>query len=269
MCDQEEITKDRKMLLRSIYEVAKKERNPKYLSVWRSICQETNKFVADEPEIKNKVSFAQKPIPEYKYDIGRRILTTLGKYIRKNHKRVSVKLNDQELDKFVSKVIAQLTDINSQFKILRGEKLLEAYKNDHGVSTCMTGPSKTPYIMLYVENPKNVGLLVTPTARALIWKSDQGKTLIDRVYCSGYTDYELYRKYAKQNNCVLLDEHINKRNPKGFTVTLNKARNNQFPYCDILCHFCFKGKNKIVLYSKEPKKWDGFLDSTYGGFDND
>ena len=100
--------------------------------------------------------------------------------------------------------MSNLADEDTHFSFLEGLDIVDFYKKaDEKSHSCMTG-GHAQKTMLYADNPERVKLLIFDdfVARALVWKDDDGKTLLDRIYPNGGHHIDLYLKYAKKNDWI-------------------------------------------------------------------
>ena len=76
-------------------------------------------------------------------------------------------------------------------KLLSGEEITEAYRDEIGSHSCMTGPSfkRQRDVRFYAHHPTRIQLVLFPFeranggyARALLWKLDDDTYMLDRVY---------------------------------------------------------------------------------------
>lgn len=164
------------------------------------------------------------------YRDGKKVMrTTLGKYMSR---RMKIELTPH-VEKAVAKVVIDMhgrkkPDIDlSEFEILRGGAVKEAYDSEVGGSSCMTRCYHTTF---YTEIPDKVGLLVWQRrrARALIWTCDDGTLLIDKIY-SGEPARCLsaYSAWAKANKALCVWQRPKRL--KSLKVTVGKVLQE---YCD-------------------------------------
>lgn len=78
---------------------------------------------------------------------------------------------------------------NYEFEIVNGTKIIDAYRT--GPSSCMSRPcyDEDSPVKWYAINPKTVSLLrikrgLSYVGRALLWNTDQGTKVLDRIYPS-------------------------------------------------------------------------------------
>ena len=278
----ESIIKARRDLLGAMRKVAQ-VKDERFLSVYRSVCQRRDLFVAQSKSIPNRVSYAQKP--DLKFNIRNRVRTTLGRYLNRHHYKIlydkGIRNNDLEI--FVGEVIADLTKTEESLKLLRGEEIEEAYRNEIGGHSCMTG-NQAAYIKLYADNPDRIELLILNdlSARALIWKADDNTRLMDRIYPNSGQHISLYIKWARENNVLIrttqgliyddtyfvhpqTSEYITEK----YFITLNPSSNNMYPYMDTFKYGRKNEDENKVILSNIHGDHTVVLTRTNGGWDED
>ena len=104
-------------------------------------------------------------------------------------------LVDQDFEVFNNEMTARTKNDGKVWKVIHGEEIRDAYHSTgYAANTgtlrysCMSGKEAQKYLDIYVKNPDKVGLLVLYNAqnelvgRALVWKTLQDNTYMDRVY---------------------------------------------------------------------------------------
>jgi hypothetical protein len=132
-----------------------------------------------------------------------RVDVSIAKYIRRNLKINDKVVSDSDLDNFTSLMKISEFDRNSilkEIEILRGAQLVDFYKTTK-IHSCMTGKDNSKYVELYGKNSASVGLVTyKDEARALIWKTNNKKIYIDRIYSNSLFGRLFIKKYAIVNN---------------------------------------------------------------------
>lgn len=172
--------------------------HPDFQPLYTQIKQNANRhylsWSLDDP---CQISYSRPGV--HRHDYRKRTKTTLGRYIRR---QLAFPCDDQDLDLFVRKTCAHV-DVFFRFTTVRGEDIREAYRDKIGGHSCMTGDSADQKLDLYVHNTDKVSLLVyrddRMTARALVWKTDDGATCMDRIYPNDGYHVEFFHAYAKNN----------------------------------------------------------------------
>lgn len=144
-----------------------------------------------------------------------------------------------------------LANTRYTFELVDGEALWHTYRD--GPQSCMKG--KKSQSMLYWSNPDKVKILRIYdqgkfTGRALVWLTDQGETVMDRVYPGNGTLAYAARAYAKSQgwNYKTFDsvgEDFAEKKP--YTVTLKHVTNRRLPYLDSFSRLVESTPTHLVL----------------------
>lgn len=179
---------------------------------------------------------------------------------------ISVTASDIEkfTNEFISAVKMSRADEDSVMEIVNGPDIsywynYENYQTTMGKlgSSCMSSPEAANYYMdIYTKNPDKVSLLILKNkenkliGRALLWKLDDGKTFMDRIYTSSDSDDNLFVNYAIKNEFIYRNTSagsysyfINgqKLDSHNMEVTLSKYEFQQYPYLDTFIYLCTGG----------------------------
>lgn len=211
------------------------------------------------------VSYAR--TPDDKYDSGRRVRTTLQRYIRRTIGIDQAKLPDHILDRICQPVFAkEMAECADKFTILRGDDVVQAYLDEVGGESCMTG-GDGKVVELYGLNPDKVGMLVYDgEARALVWNTDEGVTVLDRVYPHGGIYSTVMEEYARLNGWVWRtggSDYDGMTLSDGNYYKVTVKWNEFFPYMDTFKWATVKGKQAILSNGRD--SYDYVLDCTDGG----
>ena len=188
-----------------------------------------------------------------------RVITTLGRYIRRHLQITTEHLSEAELDfigKNVGRLLFDTKAIETNMVQLTGVDIEKHYQTTD-THSCMVG-SHAWKVRLYTLNPDKVSLLVYgKKVRALLWTCDDGTKVLDRIYPAGVAEVEYIRKWAEIKGYVLrvnadrapsssISEPLSDNSVKTLTVKFGDS----FPYLDT---FRFIGKlnkeNKTVILS--------------------
>lgn len=220
-----DLTNRRGTLLNGLHYGVKKF--PQFFDIYSYIINDENSYVAQSSDDFSNISYATKP--EYKLNNNKRTKTTLGRYIKRKCTDLLIKntINDKQLEEFVAVVLSHFPEL-MDFTILKGRDIETAYYNGLGDTSCMTGCC-AEFTRVYTDNPDKVGLLTLKNySRALIWKTDEGRTLIDRIYPNSGQHIALYEKYAKDNKFGIREHH-------------------GIPYEDVRFKFKIKLENLLII----------------------
>lgn len=195
----------------------------------------------------------------------------IGRFVRK----ISDKYKPEEIEEFG--IMFKTFFIGDSIKpiILKGENLRKSYLSENTLGTlgdftenCMSFKHCQPYLDLYVKNPDKVSLAVIKNqddkvvARALLWVTDSGITVMDKVYSVDKTFKKILQKWAsdmgyyyrakddvKPYNATLFINNGNLVDMK-FQITLNNYNLMAYPFLDTFCYMDEFG----ILYNYIPDK---------------
>lgn len=215
-------------------------------------------YLAHSHDEANAVSYAR--CKSMKFLPERRTKTTLGRYIRRQYPDVVIK--EEFLEQFVAKVMADLMPVDSKFKMISGPYIKQAYQDEIGGESCMTGDDSNK-VKIYAINPDVVSMLVYDdgemTGRCLVWKTDQGHTVTDRIYPNSGRHIAEYEKYISEqgwhrrsdNRAPSCSQYIVGLEHERLSVTLKVPDPPIWPYIDTFAYYGSRDidydNNKITL----------------------
>jgi hypothetical protein len=187
-------------------------------------------------------------------DHKKRIRTSLGRYLNRQENLKNGAQMENACNAAMA-AIAHFYPISCQFSILRGEELMDAYKNNVGGGSCMSGsdPYRQKCLGFYANNPDRVGLLVwgKKRGRALIWTLPEGGYYIDRIYSGDGNAYQAYEAWAKENGVLFSYEAAipgtKNISSKPCQFEMEWENNGELPYFDTLDNL---GGGKFSLGSR-------------------
>jgi len=213
----------------------------------------------------------------------------VGKLLRAMAKASGEKFTDAEIEETVNKYKAawdRRRDAFRNFEVVQGDDIAYWYNRENYVpsvrttlaNSCMRAKPSWVFT-IYTANPEVCSLVILkseedPTkieGRALLWRTDQGFTFMDRAYYTKESHVELFRQYAHKNGWYHKSRNDSDHNesaigPNGereyeINVTVKDAQLSHFPYMDTIK---FLVGNRLT--NDEESHWDKMLDSTGGGF---
>lgn len=212
----------------------------------------------------------------------------IGRFTRRVISSANIRIvnMDSQIEDFVNSYKStydSIRDGDSRFELVSGEDirkwyLVSRYEKDSGQlgNSCMRKEHCQKFFNIYTENPNQVSLLILKSkedpskicGRALVWKSIDGKVLMDRVYTIRDSDYLLFRNYAISNSW-LSGSDLSFTDLNRTVVQLDKWKFDYYPYMDT-----FKILNhKTGTLSPNEDLWPGTdlwkLEDTMGGHDDD
>ena len=197
----------------------------------------------------------------------------VGRLIRK----ISDTFSQEDVATFVNAYKANSLKKSIEPIIVRGESVNASYLDSNYESergdmehNCMKSKTCQPFLSVYSKNPDKVGAVVILNndskikARALIWNTDQGDTVMDKIYSTEPQLKEVLHKWADKNNIAYrakddskpINSHIFMKNgveyEKEYTITLDNYQFNSYPYLDTFLFLTEDG----VLHNTTPKDVD-------------
>jgi len=208
--------------------------------------------------------YIDKRLDKY-WNIPRTPNYSFGRWVRHYLKDVlNLTFNDKDVEELVNDY-KSIYDIifsnNYEFKLVKGEEIRENYlvKNyllESGQlgNSCMRYEKCQKYLNIYIENPNVCSLLVMKSGdkvkgRALVWKLEDGKTFMDRVYTIYDSDVKLFENWASTNNIDLSRSSFT----SNISVKLEKSNFDFYPYMDTL-KYLNRDENTLsntVLYDEK------------------
>ena len=190
-------------------------------------------------------------------------------------KKLKPKLTDKELEEQVISYRAAFKIIvlgeGKNLDIVTGEDIRHWYLEDRYArssgdeensdlhNSCMRYDDCQCLFNMYCENPDKIALAVYTDendkllGRALVWKLDNGKVYMDRIYAVDYAIQKIMKDYAETNNMLSYYGR-----PGTMKVTLPKDYGgkhrppNGNPYMDTFYFAIVDNNNKYYLSNHEP-----------------
>lgn len=217
----------------------------------------------------------------------------VGRGVRSLLNSSKSKFTDKEIEEFVNQykaVIDKLNDKFSNFEVVKGDSIAYWYKYTNYLheqshkgtlgSSCMSDVDDD-YFDMYCQNPDKISLVIYKSpendlkilGRALLWKLDDDKMFMDRIYVYNDSDVELFRQYAKENKWYCKYYNNSTANPSAIspdgdvvklnlTILIKRGGYDNYPYLDTFKYYN-KGSGKI---STIKNSGDYTLEDTEGHF---
>ncbi len=228
-------------------------------------------YLAESIDVPGRVAFARAGIA--KYNTRQRKRTTLARYINRQYRGADIA--ETTIEKFAYLVQSKLVKIPDRFRVLTGDAIVDAYECEVGGHSCMTGDDHDESLVQVYGCNDNVSLLVYQdekiTARALLWTTDGGKRVLDRIYPNSGYHIDLFSVWCVENDVLqrvgnsLPHRDMNITGGGEHLVTLNASDNQCWPFMDTF-RFTDSDSDCITL-----SNWEGqntyCLESTTGGID--
>jgi len=176
---------------------------------------------------------------------GQRMKTKTGRFLSKKLKLSSFGLTEQQIQNFTQKINDGLFSGKTIIKLCKGAEITENYREEIGGHSCMTGEC-ADYTKLYEQNPDKIQQLVikqvNDSARAIVYKLDNGKFLMSRVYATCELLKDKMVEYAEKHNWfyqrgshfICNKSVCDKNDYQQFIVSGLKYRDGEIPYFDSL-----------------------------------
>lgn len=206
-----------------------------------------------------------------------RNIIKIGRLIRAILTTAKVPFTDKEVEEFVNSYKAaydMMHDAFLKFKLVNGDEIthwyhINQYETDESTlgGSCMADVPPN-WLDIYSKNPSVCSLLILFSdngyiingkyeskkikGRALVWKTDQGETFMDRVYYNNDSDVSLFKSYAfdkgwwcratqnSGNNFNITNGSVSK--VAEYSVKLDNAKFDNYPYVDSLRLINFEDK---------------------------
>jgi len=200
----------------------------------------------------------------------------IGKLI---HKLYPDKYDEQTLENFINLYKSIIRENKIYFKIFKGKNIINWYnwKNTTPKGTlsksCMRYERCLNYLNLYTSNPEKIFLLVlfeknNPQiiGRALLWKLDDDRMLMDRIYTANDSDKNNFIRYSIDNGIFLTKNDDDKYGINNINIELKPFDYTFYPFLDTLD--LYQPENGIIsdtikYMDKEKKIY--ILDDVFGG----
>lgn len=170
-------------------------------------------------------------------------------------KKLNPDLSDKQIEDFVDAYKAEC-EAEVKIEVVTGDKISywyheKRYKKGGGSlnNSCMRYDHTQSQVRFYDSFPDRIALAIYVKdgllhARALIWKLDDGRVYMDRIFSvSGAATVQL-QKYASKNNMLMYKNRGNHT----FSVTLETGK-TLFPYFDTFYNHRRSGKNLILYHN--------------------
>lgn len=226
----------------------------------------------------------------------------IGRIARALIEAAGEKIADKDVENFVNKFKSAYDILNNsfaRFNLVQGKDISywynsEHYQNSNGSlgGSCMSGVDGD-YFDIYVKNPEVCNLLVlyseggelkgdkysskTICGRALIWKTDEGEVVMDRIYSNFDNDINLFRDFAVKNKwwyktaagysgSDLQVSNGSVTKTPVYVITLKKTGFDNYPYMDTF--FYMNSSDKKLSNDKEIIDADRMMNDTGGSYEN-
>jgi len=272
--ERTDIIRARVRLLHCLRKVRKNEEFAGFTPIINDIINNRRQdYVAFSTERSGKIAYSGKKV--HKHDNRRRARTTLHRYIIRNYRNYLIHnyISERDVELFTAKVCSYTSNVKD-FQLVTGMDIESAYEQELGEHSCMTG-EMAYLVRIYCENPDKVALLTFDTGfhsgRALIWTTNCGTKIMDRIYPNDDVVKNAFKDYAQNKGWVSrrynnLDasDHVELTDDGTYEVTLSSST-NRWPYMDTF-KFASGDESHATLSNERQFYHVARLESTQGSF---
>lgn len=171
---------------------------------------------------------------------------------RKCKLNAGASLDDEQIRILAEKINSLLwTDEElNNIELIRGEAITEAYENEVGGSSCMTGCNSS-YTGLYASNPTRFEMLIirsgNDSARAIIHKLDNGQKLLGTIYTTAEHLFDMMKNYADEQDWIVRTSYDG--NKSSWIMSGLHFCDGEIPYMDVLTNGEINGNLLTVSYN--------------------
>lgn len=148
----------------------------------------------------------------------------VGKMLRKLKPTIEAKELEELVIKYKEAYNFIIEGGGRNIDVVTGENIRYWYSNLHYAklpsnsysselwNSCMSAPQTGKVLNLYCENPDKIALCIYINeedklmARALVWKIDNGKVYMDRIYANSPEQKQALINYARENGMIIHNE---------------------------------------------------------------
>jgi hypothetical protein len=174
----------------------------------------------------------------------------------------NISITDSDIEKFTNEYVSYVkmnrSDETSHIIEVKGQDIRYWYNSNNYQSnmgklgnSCMSHEECSEYLNIYVDNIDVISLLILKNkneklvGRALLWKLDDGRMFMDRIYTTNDSDDNIFINYAIEKGYIYRNTSNQKIKyykdgkeiPKEqMVVTLKYEEYEYYPYIDTLCY---------------------------------
>ena len=246
--------------------------------------------------------------------VSNRVSIKIGRLVRSIMTKNSIEFVEKDIEDFVNQYKSSFdVSINAManFKIVTGKEISYWYNEKNYESqgstlgnSCMKDVPPS-YFDLYTKN-SNCSLLILYSnqfrnfkfvkdsegvpkfeskkicGRALVWKTDEGDTVMDRIYTNRDSDISLFKKFAQERGWIYKtsqDSYYHSQLTDGktfftkkYSISLDEVEFEKYPYLDTM-QFIYKWDKKIsnrdtIYLNGRSIISNGILTSTKGSIES-
>lgn len=176
-------------------------------------------------------------------------------------------LNDEQIRILAEKINGLLWTVDelNDVELVRGKAITEAYYNEVGGSSCMTGCNSS-HTRLYEVNPTRFEMLIirsnNDSARAIVHKLDNGRKLMGVVYTTAEHLLGMMENYADSQGWLTCN-NTNQSNRNFWVMSDLHFCKGEMPYMDVLTEGSVDNGLLTVSHNSgifELQNTDGYID---------
>lgn len=222
----------------------------------------------------------------------------IGRFARSILRVNDIKFTDKEIEEFVNSYKSEIELLNNafmKFEIVEGDLIAKYYNQrtyylpSNGTlgNSCMKNVPDD-FFYIYSQNPDRVKMIILYNdlgsisngkyrsdhiqGRALLWKTDQGDMIVDRIYTNFDKDVDLFKKFAENNgwwckrnqnsSCSFVAQMGEQTKVPIYTITLSKSDFDCYPYLDTFAYF--NGNTGVLTNNEDMEISTHIMDNTGG-----
>lgn len=210
----------------------------------------------------------------------------IGRMVRQILKDNGYNFSESDIEKFVNQFKSTWNvkhGVGRKIEVAKGDDIIYWYNEKNyfkGEGTlgnsCMRYEHKANFMRIYADNPDKISMITLRQddkllARALVWKLDDGRIYLDRIYAIQDSDFDFVYNWALQNiggdNPSNMPSHYKGR-VGAIKCSIDKAVEEEYPYADSM-YYLFqelkdgqltgKGYTSNEYNEYEPESYEGYL----------
>lgn len=210
----------------------------------------------------------------------------IGRMVRQILKDNGYNFSESDIEKFVNQFKSTWNlkhGVGRKIEVVKGDDIIywyneENYFKSDGTlgNSCMRYDHKSEFMRIYADNPDKISMITLRQddkllARALVWKLDDGRIYLDRIYAIHDSDFDFVYNWALQNiggdNPSSMPSHYKGRSGT-IKCSIGKAVEDQYPYADSMYYLyqeivdgelTGKGYTSNDFDENDPDSYEGYL----------
>lgn len=184
----------------------------------------------------NAVSYSPKGV--HRHDHKKRRRTKLGRWL--GAQDWAKGWSESSRERLTNAIMGRVRPLDECVTIVSGRAITAAYRESFGACSCMTGDDAS-LTEVYAANPYRVSLVKYDNggtqARALLWQTEEGPRVLDRIYPNSGPHISHLERWAKQEGIEFRSHQgmpSASKPPfkKPYTVEIRWEQESNMPYMD-------------------------------------